>query len=76
MGKCEGSEQIPLVGRSLPGTAPAVTRKPGNESSSQKRMKCRPKTKAFLSQSRSWGASYVSQNQLLVWPAWSPAADR
>lgn len=36
------NKHLPLVSRSLSGTAPAVTRKPENDSSFQKGMKCHP----------------------------------
>ena len=39
-------------------------------------MKCRPKAKAFLSQSRSWGSSFVPQHRLSARPAQSRAANR
>lgn len=39
-------------------------------------MKCRPKAKAVLSQSRSWGASFVPRHQLSARPARSRAATR
>lgn len=48
------NEPLPLVGRSLPGPAPAVTREPGSDLFSEKGLEA----SAFLSLSPSWAVGF------------------
>lgn len=53
------NEPLPLVSRSLPGPAPAVTRKPGSDLFFQKGLEA----SAFLSLSPSWAVGFVPRKQ-------------